>query len=260
MRRNTLQTMIGAVAVVISASSVSAPAQATLIDHGLTTEDDATGLEWLDLTQTVGQSYNSVLAGYGGYTTSGWSPAAGAQICLLFSTYGAAFPACDTPPFQVVPVADATALALVGLFGDTFSGAEVAASGMYKSSFDAAGWVSEACIDTTLAGCFFAGTANLGTYNNWNLDTSGLDYSGTWLVRPYQASVVPEPSTLALFGAGLSGASPHSAAAARRRRKQNSHHRFRCAVFGPPLFVCAAVSIARNVQRWLMNGHIGRSS
>lgn len=53
------------------------PASAVLIStdlltagDGLLTLDTATGLEWLDLTQTVGQSYNSVFAGFGGYTTT----------------------------------------------------------------------------------------------------------------------------------------------------------------------------------------------
>jgi hypothetical protein len=51
----TAALMVGAGTLVFGITT----AQADLIDQGITTLDDATGLEWLDLTETVGESYAS---------------------------------------------------------------------------------------------------------------------------------------------------------------------------------------------------------
>ncbi|MDQ7250623.1 hypothetical protein [Dongia sedimenti] len=66
------------------------PAAATtlLVDQGMTTLDSNTGLEWLDITLTQGQSYNAVAAGYGGYTTSGWRFATITDLYQLFTDAG----------------------------------------------------------------------------------------------------------------------------------------------------------------------------
>ena len=68
----------------------SYPSRAALIDQGVTTLDDATNLEWLDLTETTGQSYNSVAAGFGGFTTvQGFGYATVSDVLTLFANAGA---------------------------------------------------------------------------------------------------------------------------------------------------------------------------
>ena len=51
------------------------------------TVDTETGLEWLDLTETVGLSYAQVEAGAGGYVADGWRHATVHEVCDLFERY-----------------------------------------------------------------------------------------------------------------------------------------------------------------------------
>ena len=68
-----------------------AGAQANIIDHGTYLSDTGTGLDWLDLTATQGQSYNSVL---GSMPAGGWHYASLADVATLFTDAG------GTPPVQ----------------------------------------------------------------------------------------------------------------------------------------------------------------
>jgi hypothetical protein len=69
---------------------------ASLVEYGLIASDDElltldtdTGLEWLDLTATQNQSYNSVINGYGGYTTiHNFRVANASEINTLFQNVG----------------------------------------------------------------------------------------------------------------------------------------------------------------------------
>jgi hypothetical protein len=69
-------------------------AQATLlgrdlnaIGDGLLTRDTVTGLDWLDVTQTKGRSFDEVLAGFGNYTTQqGFRFATTSEVSSLFSS------------------------------------------------------------------------------------------------------------------------------------------------------------------------------
>ena len=67
--------------------SFSPNATAVLMDNGDTTVDTATGLEWLDLTKTVGLSINQALA-TGFVTSDGFSHATVAQVNTLFLNAG----------------------------------------------------------------------------------------------------------------------------------------------------------------------------
>jgi hypothetical protein len=69
-------------------------ANATLIDNGSTTVDTATNLEWLDVTATLGESYNSVIGGFGGYIADGYSVATTSQLCVLFGALGDSIANC----------------------------------------------------------------------------------------------------------------------------------------------------------------------
>ena len=75
------------VAVVLVALGSLSVTQADLISLGDVTLDNTSGLEWLDLTETQGISFDQILAGTGGYLEDGWLPATGDQIDDLFLRY-----------------------------------------------------------------------------------------------------------------------------------------------------------------------------
>jgi hypothetical protein len=64
---------------------------------GLVVSDTATKLDWLNLTQAKGLSYNQVLAGAGGWVDSGWRHATPAEVCGLFARYASAPSPCPSP-------------------------------------------------------------------------------------------------------------------------------------------------------------------
>jgi hypothetical protein len=57
------------------------------IGDGLLTRDTVTGLDWLDVTQTKGRSFDEVLAGFGNYTTQqGFRFATASEVSSLFAS------------------------------------------------------------------------------------------------------------------------------------------------------------------------------
>jgi hypothetical protein len=92
-------------------------ANATLIDNGSTTVDTATNLEWLDVTATLGESYNSVIGGFGGYIADGYSVATTSQLCVLFGALGDSIANC--PDAGVDILAAANVAEFIYKFGDT---------------------------------------------------------------------------------------------------------------------------------------------
>jgi hypothetical protein len=67
----------------------AANGRAELIDRGLTTVDTDTGLEWLDIDQTVNVSPRDInVDGYGGLAADGWVHATVEQIAELFDHAG----------------------------------------------------------------------------------------------------------------------------------------------------------------------------
>lgn len=84
---------------------------------GLITRDTATGLEWLDVSETSGLSYNEVEAGADGWLASGWRHATGAQVCDLFARHALAPAPCPSTT-GASAAADQTST-LIGLLGST---------------------------------------------------------------------------------------------------------------------------------------------
>jgi hypothetical protein len=81
------ELVIGALGLLLAVS----PASAALIEVDLFTQGDklltldtSTGLEWLDLTVTENESYNSIIGGFGGFITGeGFRYATEAEIAAL---------------------------------------------------------------------------------------------------------------------------------------------------------------------------------
>lgn len=88
---------------------------------GKITYDDQTGLEWLDLTETVNLSYNEIIGGIGNtWIADGWRYATSEDMCLLVGTYATLpVPTCPLRQFWITPHDPAEIMALQGLFGVT---------------------------------------------------------------------------------------------------------------------------------------------
>ena len=172
---------------------------AGLIDLGSTTLDDSTGLEWLDMTLTAGQSYNSVIGGFGGYVTSmGYRYATGAEVFALFTNAG--IPDIETTVvgnYTAANVAPAQALiALIGTADLNFMDAIVA----------------DTVIPGVRAVAILQGDPNIASATmmyactmcgSWN-ENATFPGIGSFLVRSSNTSV-PEPGVLGLLSLGLLG-------------------------------------------------------
>ncbi len=95
LRRTIIGSIVAAGGLALGAIALTPQsAQAALLARdltapgdGLLTRDTATGLDWLDITQTAGQSYEAVRDGFGGYTTqTGFRFATTAEFSTLFAS------------------------------------------------------------------------------------------------------------------------------------------------------------------------------
>lgn len=85
--------------IVLSAtlSLAAISANAAIIEHGAYFTDTTDNLDWLNNTPLAGQSYNSVLGGFGGYTTAGWRIATTSELTSLLGNYVMPFTAISYP-------------------------------------------------------------------------------------------------------------------------------------------------------------------
>jgi len=206
-----IRTALRALLVAFMLGMFPVSASATLIDDGNHVTDAATGLEWLDLTTTVGQSRAQVLAG--SYVAEGFRYATEDQVLQLWDDAGAVGPFVNYGDYvnslDIVP-----AQALIGLLGCTSAfdlplGAHPCVGPVpglgdvqnFSIGLFGTGALDAAIIDTYYgefdprdAGATFR--INFGT----ELGESLLDRVdvGSYLVRP-----LPEPSSLPMLLAGL---------------------------------------------------------
>ena len=96
--------------------TVNAPPQ--LIDLGDRTRDEATGLDWLDVTETASLSYDAILAGAGGWLAAGWRHATLQEVCDFFTTHAVA-PADPCGSGSEFYGSDASVVPLQALLGIT---------------------------------------------------------------------------------------------------------------------------------------------
>ena len=73
----------------------SFPASALLVEINLAggnpnevTRDTVTGLDWLDVTETTGVSFNSAVTFATTSFGAGWRHATGSELCVLFQNHG----------------------------------------------------------------------------------------------------------------------------------------------------------------------------
>ena len=224
---------IGITAGVVVAIAMSCEAQATplvqadlfVAGDGKITRDPITGLEWLDLTETFALSINDVLDGAG--PTGGWISGLGfryatiAEVETLFVNHG--FPDINSPTAANVPFFESflflfntpcsTAPSVVPRvpvscspvsFGFTGSIAEpVTLSSPERFALSDVRFFPLGGADSSAPCCTpVAWPRTVGINQTASFKNEGSDVIGHWLIRTTEVS---EPSTVALFAAGLLG-------------------------------------------------------
>ena len=177
--------------LVAAAFLLSSPASAALIDNGTSMIDTSTNLEWLDLDQTLGQTWNQANAG-----NPGWVHATTGQVDTMFANAGFLL-----GPNINDPSNDPAANLLLSILGCTQFCGTVNATGRGFAEFGAGSYRPN----------YHNGGLGSG-YATISLFSASFDLadttSGNYMVR-----VIPEPGTAVLFGLGLT-----IMAAVRRRR------------------------------------------
>jgi len=184
----------------------SVTANAGLIDNNTYTTDDVSGLDWRDITGTVGQSYNVVSSEFGlNGAYEGWRYATGAEFNgLVNGVSGGSFSSLSAanflPEIQDVSAADV----IMGLLGVTYQNTDGV---MWLGGI--IGDVSEEGIHNgalIYSNDFIVSTSDYTRAHQWGLlDDHSYSTRGSFLVRSSIATSVSEPATLSLLGLGLAG-------------------------------------------------------
>jgi hypothetical protein len=189
-------------------SSASAHAEFVSIDllapgDGLVTRDTASGLDWLDLTFTIGVDPQDIWDGALGLADDGWRHATTAEVCDLLGALGTAPPTCPGAEY-LDDYAGALALDLLGI---TIQRSQPYLDGtLYLDElwgvFDDGGalnpdliGLAELSVDTHSTGWV---NTFVGVYEDGGRIVSLSSDKGNFLVRP-----VPEPSTPVQLAAGV---------------------------------------------------------
>jgi hypothetical protein len=209
--QNIKSITAGLFLAIVAMGTTTGPARAVLIDNGTTTIDTVADLEWLDLTETIGKSYNDlVVDGFGGFIADGYHVATTSEVCSLFTSLGDSLPNCLSTGTANVsdPLVSANATLFVNLLGNTF--ASVSASntcgfmdGGEVTSSSSVGFSSVQIDGGCNTGAGFAATT-VGSNNTLD-DTFSL--GGVFLARDATPllTTIPEPGTLAILSLGLMG-------------------------------------------------------
>ncbi len=189
------------------AMSVSV-ANATFIDNGTYTTDTEAGLDWLDITTTLGESINSAPI-----NNPGWRLATNSEVVDMFNKLVPDFVSTGAPGLSSA-LGDDAQNALAGIFYSLFGGVEMDSRfgrteygyGLYVNAIDSVrriGWYHNTGRD------LIANTADDLSQLTSPDYTWSPSRAAAWnnisvlIVR--ETSAVPEPGTLALFGLGLAG-------------------------------------------------------
>lgn len=195
---------------------------AAIIDHGDYLTDTATGLDWLDVTETVNMSFDTItgMLGAGG-AYSGWRYATGDEFNTLVGNYTGV---PITAGFYGMVIQEPDRIdGLVAMLGSTIDAAYLASHGMTWDAYY--GYAEGAGLDYTsgfIADAAYPDMAWYATLYDADVYESSLDadYSwahydepvptyldmdsvGSYLVRP--AITVPEPGVIGLLALGLVG-------------------------------------------------------
>lgn len=191
-------------------SLINGTSQAAILRSSSGLIDTATGLEWLKLTTTAGQSYNSVASGWGGFVGGGWGFASVDDVAILFTDAGGTVAPSGTdgiyrnsnfePANALIGMLGAT-VAIVSEGGETYGVRGILGTSKYDRTHQTA------YLQTNI---FAHGMPSQGLL--W-VDGGGQDCwdwyaapeTGSFLVRTASTMTLPEPATytLLLIGIGL---------------------------------------------------------
>ena len=196
-------------------------AQAVIIDNGTYTTDTDSGLDWLDVTASVNQSYNYVSSQFGvGNEYEGWRYASGDEFDQLVSHWvgfnisrnvaGQYFHAeGEIDGFATVFGSTIDAYYLQYYNGQTYDAYHGFSEGEYYDSTvgllaDPHDWQGYRYGAMVVDDDTFPGSSDLSVVHGANFYSDDFtSYQlGHYLVR---AITVPEPSVLALMGLGFAG-------------------------------------------------------
>jgi hypothetical protein len=176
-------------------------ANAILIDNGTITLDSDTGIEWLDLTESINRSYDDVAGQFGtGGDFAGWRHANFTEVSTLFANGGFAAPyfanGISFELFEMLSLLGATRIEEIGdsivadaggMFDDTGIGTDPIRQGFALFS-------ATSVPSNTLFSFEFAEITPDGAPSNFSDPNVGH-----WLVRDGVLSI-PEPGMAVLFG------------------------------------------------------------
>jgi hypothetical protein len=212
--RNLMKSAYGLTLMAAAGLLAMSPAHATIVDNGTYTTDTITGLDWLDLTATAGQSYNSVI---GSPPPGGWAYATLSQVSSLFDDAGGVGPYNFSGGNGLAVVEGPATSLLRSLMGD-----------LGPFGLPGAGGIT-ADVDTSPGGPgpfphFLAFYLDFPPTTNYLLapfgseaDDSSTASVGSFLIR--ETAAVPEPGSLVLLGSAL------AMAGLRRRRGKTAPER-----------------------------------
>jgi hypothetical protein len=187
-------------AIVIACLSVNV--NAALVDNDLYTTDTASGLDWLDLTETVGMNYADAFT-----NNSEWRYATHGEVESLFALAFQGYYHTNTEGYSdsnggAYANQKSDALNWINMFGNTRGVAGNTTVLSYGFFYDEEGLYRYmgAQYNPSNDGSSIFSPEFVDDWDSYILDQDGMDIAGVFMVR---SSVVPIPAAVWLFGSGL---------------------------------------------------------
>jgi hypothetical protein len=190
--------LLGCLLAVGSGSTSALAVNWLPLEHsGNASHDPNSGLEWLDLRLTAGQSYSSILNGWSGYTTAGgFRFATRNEVLGLFIHAGATSVNTSWSPSDAQP-----SRYLLSFLGTTLAQSEIDRSWLLYDPATEPSLPTSAHVGSAVFGIWKAPSGNQGVFQ-----VPGLfplrDYA-SYEIASALVRVVPEPSLVVLLPGGF---------------------------------------------------------